>query len=194
MKELIEKLKDIASDFYDFDSISNGNTINEAIQALTSVKSEQIKQGKYSIELVDDGLYKLFVGRDNEHHGAWICSLCEFDANKEATIKTILDALNKTTEVKSESAEEVLESIKKEAEGRYPYETHINKNDSPYLIHNSCFIAGAKWMHDFANADKKQHAIGYWQFMVVKAVHNYSKKSDEELYNEYLNTLTNKEK
>lgn len=74
-----------------FKSIKDAELIQEAIQSLQP--KEQPKQ-KYSIELVDDGLYKLYVGRDNEHHGAWICSLVEFDMNKEATINAILNSLN----------------------------------------------------------------------------------------------------
>lgn len=76
------------------------------------------------------------------------------------------------TEVKSESAEEdVQRAIIKEAEIRYPVDTHINPLDSPYVIHNRTFKLGAKWMHDFANNSEamKENAIKITRQDIVDA-------------------------
>jgi hypothetical protein len=108
------------------------------------------------------------------------------------------------TEVKSESAEEdVQRAIIKEAEIRYPVDTHINPLDSPYVIHNRTFKLGAKWMHDFANNSEamKENAIGFakwvsdngWKYVADEYwLSGYiEQKMTDELYNIY---LTNKEK
>lgn len=47
-------------------------------------------------------------------------------------------------------------------------------------------------MHNFANEDKKQHAIGFVKYCDSNPIENMNKKYNE-LYTEYLNTLNRKE-
>lgn len=102
--------------------------------------------------------------------------------------KTILQAL---TSVKSEGAEEFEEALDKQLDA-LPYTKHLD--DGQYNDGQVAgFERGARWCNDFANADKKQHAIGLMKHH--RKINGYFKWIDEtyeHLYNEYLNTLNNK--
>lgn len=48
----------------------------------------------WSVEPIDSnsGSYKLYAGRDNQHHGAWLCTISELDMNAEKTLRMIESA------------------------------------------------------------------------------------------------------
>lgn len=126
---------------------------------------------------------------------------------------TIIDkAIAAITSVKSESAEDKRNPYAKTPEeiAQWIIDNRYPKSEQEKVSDIVMYHTIVKDMHDFANEDKKQHAIGFgkWIDKMGFYIDNFNKSNsnnwisdhseysgcaytDEELYNEYLTTLNN---
>lgn len=108
------------------------DVVDLCFQAMHTYASQTMEelQGKFSIEQQPDGTYKLYVDRDGLHHGLWICSLSDFDKNKESTIRTILNCLNQT---RGEEMKKHAVGFLKYYNGDIPIDEHFERAYQEYL-------------------------------------------------------------
>jgi wobble nucleotide-excising tRNase len=71
---------------------------SDYIKYLMGEECDEKDKNKYSIEKHGEN-FTLFFRHEPWHHGYNLCTLIDFDYNKDQTIKMIEDALNKETEV-----------------------------------------------------------------------------------------------
>lgn len=135
----------------------------QTLQALTSVKSESAEE----VNILDKNL--LFKFKDEHNTAEITLSMRDIWANVQEYVYDKLESGLPSCNCTNESN---------------PF------CECPPIY--GAFELSSISMHNFANAEKKQHAIGFLE--LVPTGYYWSKDEIDSFYNEYLNTLNNKEK